>query len=57
MTYMSYCRFEEGYQDLHELYEAMSEEVESESESLYRQKVIRLCAKIVQEYGEDHEHP
>ena len=50
MTYMSYCRFEEGYQDLCELYEAMSE-----SESLYREKLIRLCIKIVHEYSEDLE--
>lgn len=55
MTYMHYCRFEEGYQDLCELYEALSEEVESESESAYRQKLIRLCVKIAHEYGDEIE--
>ena len=48
MANMSYCRFENTYKDLVDCYENM-ENVNSESEKRYRQRLIKLCQNIIDE--------
>ena len=52
MPNMSYCRFENTYNDLMDCYNNM-ENVNSESEKQYRQRLISLCHDIIQDYGDD----
>lgn len=47
MGNMSYCRFENTYEDLRDCAEAIAENEElSESEQKYRDKLIKLCRDI-----------
>ena len=50
---MSYCRFQNTYNDLVDCYENM-ENVNSDSEKRYRTRLIELCQDIIQDYGDDY---
>lgn len=50
MGNMSYCRFENTFADLEDCYSAMDEDL-SESEEKYKDKIISLCADILQDHG------
>ena len=52
MANMSYCRFQNTYNDLVDCYENM-ENVNSDSEKRYRIRLIELCQDIIQDYGDD----
>jgi hypothetical protein len=59
MSNMSYCRFENTYSDLVDCYEALGEqELDdlSETERKYAEKLIKLCEKISNNYGEDEDN-
>ena len=49
---MSYCRFENTYQDLLDCYHNMSDDDLSETEARYKKKIIDLCESITSDYGE-----
>lgn len=59
MGNMSYCRFENTYEDLVECYETLQEKYLdelSETERKYAEKLIKLCENIVDDFGiDDHE--
>lgn len=50
MANMGYCRFENTLGDLRDCYEAMDDGDLSEAETKARQKLIRLCATIAEEF-------
>lgn len=53
MSNMSYCRFQNTYQDLVDCYEALNDDEDlSEVEKNYRQKLIKLAAIIAAEYAD-----
>ena len=54
MSNMSYCRMENTYSDLFDCYETW-EDTESESELKCREKILKLCKKIIDAYEEDEE--
>jgi len=57
MGNMSYCRFENTYKDLLDCFNDMSEtdfDELSETEQLYRNKLVHLCG-IISEYFEEVE--
>lgn len=47
MANMSYCRFENTYNDLKDCYLNIDNEL-SESEENYRKKLIKLCKEIAE---------
>lgn len=49
MSNMSYCRFENTYKDLADCIDHMNETDLSETENLYRKKLIEACKYIVDE--------
>lgn len=56
---MSYCKFENTYQDLEDCFDSLQnssieelEEDASEYEKPYIRKLIKLCEKIVAEFGD-----
>lgn len=51
MANMSYCRFENTVPDLRDCYENMDEQQLSETEARARKWLIRLCQKVVDDYG------
>ena len=60
MGNMSYCRFENTYQDLKECYEALQsegvkgiEEDASQYEKPYIKKLIELCKDIAEEFEDE----
>ena len=53
MSNMSYCRFENTLNDLRDCYDAMGDELESDTEIRARKKLIKICCDIAQDYGED----
>ena len=53
MSNMSYCRFENTYDDLRDCYEHWSG-ADSESEIQYRKKMLELCMRIVNEQAYDY---
>lgn len=57
MANMSYCRFRNTLEDLRECYDNMDENDLSEDEQEARKRLIKLCASIVNNYGdiEDYE--
>lgn len=63
MSNMSYCRFENTYNDLKDCYEALGEvnnleELEksaNEYEKPYIRKLIKLCARIAADYEQNEE--
>ncbi len=54
MSNMSYCRFENTYNDLRDCFDNMDDDLEG-SEAVYKEKLIKLCKKIVEEYSEQEE--
>lgn len=48
---MSYCRFENTFNDIADCYDHLDDEELSESEEIYREKLIKLCEDIVNIYG------
>lgn len=50
MANMSYCRFQNTLVDLEDAYEHFEDHI-SEGEDKCRQKMIKLCKKIVADYG------
>ena len=63
MGNMSYCRFENTYEDLEDCYNALQEEggvkgIEEEAnqyEKPYIRKLIELCKDIVEEFGDEED--
>jgi len=55
MSNMSYCRFQNTLPDLEDCYESMDEDDQElgETEANARTALIAVCAKIVEEYGEE----
>jgi uncharacterized protein YfkK (UPF0435 family) len=52
MANMSYCRFENTYNDLNDCYEAMNEHEDlSESEMKHLKWMIEMCQNIVDDFG------
>ena len=54
MANMSYCRMQNTFQDLQDCYDNW-DEVESERELKYREKILKLCKDIIGDFGEDSE--
>jgi len=57
MGNMSYCRFENTHHDLQDCYDALIEDPSgelSESESKYKDKLIRLCEQIAADFGREN---
>lgn len=52
MGNMSYCRFENTLRDLRDCHDNW-EDARSEEEKKARQRLLVLCQKIVDAYGED----
>jgi hypothetical protein len=53
---MSYCRFENTYNDIKECLIAMENEYElSDSEQYYKEKLIKLCTSISEHFDEDRD--
>jgi hypothetical protein len=51
MSNMSYCRFENTLHDLQDCYEAMKNDRSiSTSEKLYRERLIKLCKQIADNF-------
>lgn len=51
MTNMSYCRFENTYDDLRDCFNNW--DVKSESEEEYQSLLVKLCEEIAAIYGGD----
>jgi len=51
MTNMSYCRFENTYDDLRDCF--ANWEVRSDSEEKYQELLVKLCEEIAAIYGGD----
>lgn len=50
---MSYCQFENTLSDLADCKESLDDGKElSESEQRYKERLIKLCAEIAEDYGE-----
>ncbi len=54
MGNMSYCRFQNTLEDLRDCYDNMDEEV-SEEEGKARRRMIKICVKIADDYGDELE--
>lgn len=55
---MSYCRFENTYQDLQDCYDALGEkslDELSDSEKKYAKKLIQMCKEIADDFLEEAE--
>lgn len=52
MSNMSYCRFRNTLQDLRECYDNIDDDDISEEEKQARERLIKLCATIVNNYGD-----
>lgn len=55
MVNMSYCRFENTYKGLEECMDYINNNSFSASESKYRQKLIKLCIEIAEDFKEESE--
>jgi hypothetical protein len=53
MTNMSYCRFQNTAADLRDCSDAMDEQPSSYEERLSRWRLIRLCVRIAEDYGDE----
>ena len=51
MSNMSYCRFENTYNDLKDCYAHMDDDLEGEDEEKARVRMVKLCQKIVDDFG------
>jgi hypothetical protein len=50
MANMSYCRFQNTYNDLIDCYDNLNGSL-SESEKRYRERLVELCQSIVDEFN------
>ena len=55
MSNMSYCRFQNTLQDLRDCYESMDDKDLSDEEKRARRSLLKLCAKIADDYVVDGE--
>lgn len=55
MGNMSYCRFRNTLEDLRDCEESMNDEPDSEGEQKARIKLIKLCRRIADDYGDEIE--
>ena len=55
MANMSYCRFENTFEDLKDCADHLEDKDVSSSEKFYRKRLIRLCQEIAANYGEDED--
>lgn len=54
MSNMSYCRFQNTEGDLRDCYDALNDDDElSPEEEKAKQRLIKLCQKIADNYGEE----
>lgn len=54
MSNMSYCRFQNTYSDLQDCYYSLQEEDKlSADEESAKKRLIKLCSKIVAEFGDE----
>lgn len=53
MSNMSYCRFRNTLEDLRECYDNMDDHDLSDEERQARERLIKLCAEIVNNYADD----
>jgi hypothetical protein len=51
MANMSYCRFENTYNDLYDCYNNINDQLSDEEHS-YRQRLVEMCQSIIDEYDE-----
>jgi hypothetical protein len=49
MANLNYCRFENTYNDLYDVYDHLFDDELSESEDKYRKRLIKLCREISDE--------
>ena len=54
MSNMSYCRFQNTLPDLRDCYESWEEESSPEEEKA-KARLLKLCEKIVADFGESRE--
>jgi hypothetical protein len=54
MANMSYCRFQNTYRDLTDCYDNLNGSL-SESEKLYRARLVELCQSIVDEFNPEED--
>ncbi len=52
MSNMSYCRFRNTLADLRDCYESWGEPLETDEEVAARHRLVKLCQKIAEDYGE-----
>lgn len=52
---MSYCRFENTFNDLRDCSDNMEKEGLSQVETVKRQQLIELCIEIAENYGDEHD--
>ena len=55
MGNMSYCRFENTLEDLEDCYENMDNADLSDSESRCRKRLLKFCANIASDFGDELE--
>lgn len=55
MANMSYCRMQNTRGDLQDVYENW-EDADSEEELAAREKILKLCRRIINAYDEDGEY-
>lgn len=55
MSNMSYCRCENTYNDLLEVYNDVDPDELSDSEKEYFEKLLKLCKKMDKVFGEDED--
>ena len=53
MSNMSYCRFENTLADLRDCYENWDSELKSEAEKKAKERLLKLCKDIVDDYGDE----
>jgi hypothetical protein len=51
MANLSYCRFRNTLSDLQDCYDNMDNDIESSEEKRAREKIIKLCKEIADDYG------
>ena len=54
MANMSYCRFQNTYNDLIDCYDNLNGSL-SESEKRYRERLVELCQSIVDEFNPEED--
>lgn len=55
MSNMSHCRFQNTLADLRDCRDAWHEPIDTDEEIKARQQLLKLCQKIVRNYGDEEE--